>query len=161
MQTILGATDNHGVIELDLTVSREPDIAGHGVPSKDERSYGRSAEYVEQRRIAPPVRGHVDARKIHAVGPGVVVDRQVGKALVSTGDCAASDEVGREHVVASVTRYVVDPIRSEEQAAPEEPETAIRLDHCSTDDSSVLITVAGEQVLFELHHHRPRNPEAD
>ena len=89
------------------------------------------------------------------------MDGEIRESLICAGEGAAPDEVGGEHAVAALAWHVVGSVGCEVQLAPQEPASASGVDDRSTDDGSMLVPVAGEEVLLKFCPHRLREPEAE
>ena len=75
----------------------------------------------------------------------MIVNGEVAEPFLSACEGATQHEVGREHPVPVISRYVVLPISSQEQTAGEQPRAAFCLYHSCAYRCAVFVLVPGKR----------------
>jgi len=153
IQSLVGAPDDHGLVEHQLLGSGKPDVTRDGLFREYKPTGGRSVQNVDNRGIAPIMRCKIDTRERNAVAATVVVDGQIGKTFVGADKGTASDEVCREHTVAALPRQIVNPVFGQKQPPPKQSYSPPCLDDRCTHYGPVLVAINSKEVTPELGRH--------
>ena len=157
---MLGAPHDSGALQHNSLATRKPDITSNSIRREDQRPDGDAVCDVQQGGIATLMRSEVVVGEPDLIRTAVAVDGEVDESFARALHDVLGDEAGGQHPVAPFSWDVVFAVPSEDKVPSEKPGPMDRLDHASSDNGSVLISVAGEEVLAKLRHQVCREHES-